>query len=202
MSVDLHAGFADLDDREPAALAARSRTEEIDGASVRTFGAEDHLRLVALHALRHGLARALWLVDVAVLLERRPADFDWNVLLSGRPRRTEAVACTIGLAARLLGARLEGVPESVAARPLPSWLEPTVLEQWGRGSAWRRPIEEYLRHPQGALREIPLHWPNAAAASVELGAPFNELPRLPFQLAYATVRGALALRRMWRGRSG
>jgi hypothetical protein len=75
-----------------------------------------------------------------------------------------------------------------------------VLEQWGRGSARRRPIEEYLRHPQGALREIPLHWPNAAAASVEMGAPFNELPRLPFQIAYATVRGAGALVRMWRGR--
>ncbi len=200
LPVDLHAGFADLDDRDPEALASRSCAVEMKGATVVTFGAEDHLRLVALHALRHGLARALWLVDVAVLLEQRPADFDWDCLLGGLARRTEAMACAIGLASRLLGAGLEGVPESLARRPLPSWLEPAVLEQWGRGSARRRPIEDYLRDPAGALREIPLHWPNAVAASVGTGAPWNELPRLPFQVVFATRRGALALRRMWRAR--
>jgi hypothetical protein len=33
-----------------------------------------------------------------------------------------------------------------------------------------------------------------------VGAPFNELPRLPFQLAYAGARGVNALRRVWRNR--
>jgi hypothetical protein len=200
LPVDLHAGFSDLDDRDPEELATRSRTAETRGAAVRTFGPEDHLRLVALHALRHGLARATWLVDVAVLLEQGALSFDWSHLLGGRTRRAEAVACAILLASRLLGARLDGVPPSVLSRPVPSWLEPAVLEQWGRGSARRRPIEEYLRHPAGALREIPRHWPNAVAASAEMGAPWNEQARLPFQLAYATRRGAGALRRIWRGR--
>ncbi len=190
LPVDLHRGFADVDDRDPEALFSRSRVVELGGVPVRIFGSEDHLRLLSLHALRHGLARPLWLCDVAALLEQRPADFDWDYLLRGNPRRRDALVCALGLAAQLLGAGLNGAPDAVSARTLPRWLEPAVLQQWGRGSARRRPIQEYLRHPAGVLKELRRHWPNPIEGTMGVGAPFNGLPRLPFQVAHVLVRGA------------
>jgi hypothetical protein len=200
LSVDLHAGFPDLDDRPPAELFARSRTAALAGVEIRTFGPEDHLRLVSLHGFRHGLERPLWLSDVAALVEARPPDFDWDYFRRGDDRRGDAIAGALGLASRILGADLAGAPADVASRPLPRWLEPAVLRQWGRGSARRRALEQYLRLPLATLRELPRHWPNPLAATMGLGAPFNELPRLPFQLVYAGARGVTALRRLWRSR--
>jgi hypothetical protein len=200
LSVDLHAGWADLDDRDPAEVLARSRTAPLAGVEVRTFGPEDHLRLVSLHALRHGLERPLWLCDVGALLEGRPRDFDWDYFRKGEARRWDAIACTLSLASRILGADLGGAPVEVADRAVPAWLEPAVLRQWGKGSARRRAIEQYLKLPVATLRELPRHWPNPLVATMGTGAPFNELPRLPFQLAYAGARGVAAVRRMWRRR--
>lgn len=186
--VDLHRGFSDLDDLDPEALLARSRTVALGDGQLPVFGPEDHLRLLCLHGLRHGLSRPLWLCDVAVALESRVEDFDWDRLRSGDRRRAEAVACSLGLARQLLGARSPGPP--VARYDLPSWLVPSVLRQWGSGSGWREPMASFLRRPAGALRELRRHWPNPIEATVGVRGPFNELPRLPFQLAFATVRAA------------
>jgi hypothetical protein len=186
--VDLHCGFSDLDDFGAEALFARSRAAALDDGEVRLFGPEDHLRLLCLHGLRHGLSRPLWLCDVAVTLESRREDFDWDRLLSGDRRRAEAVACALGLARELLGAQVEGTP--VAGRRLPLWLVPAVLRQWGSGSGWREPMSYFLRRPAGALRELRRHWPNPIEATVGVRAPFNDVPRLPFQLAFAAVRAA------------
>jgi hypothetical protein len=186
--VDLHRGFSDLDDLGGEALLARSRAVDLGDARVSLFGPEDHLRLLCLHGLRHGLSRPLWLCDLGVALESRPEDFDWDRLLSGERRRAEAVACALGLAHELLGARVEGTP--VAGRRLPRWLVPAVLRQWGSGSRWREPMSFFLRRPAGVFRELRRHWPNPIEATVGVGAPFNGLPRLPFQLAFAAVRVA------------
>lgn len=199
LPVDLHRGFADLEDRDPSALLARSRLVDLAGFPVRIFSPEDHLRLLALHGLRHGLARPVWLCDVAAVLEGGENDLDWDYLLLGSRRRMEAVLCTLGLARRLLGARLPGAPAGVSAHELPRWLLPAVLRQWGAGSAWRGPIEACLPRPAGARWPLRRHWPNPLAGTMGVGAPFNELPRLPFQLAYAGIRLAGAVRR-WIGR--
>ncbi len=186
--VDLHRGFSDLDDLGGESLFARSRTVDLGGGQVSLFSPEDHLRLLCLHGLRHGLSRPLWLCDVAVALESRPENFDWDRLVSGERRRAEAVACALGLAQKLLGARVEGTP--VAGCRLPPWLVPAVLRQWGSGSGWREPMSLFLRRPAGVLRELRRHWPNPIEATVGVGAPFNGFPRLPLQLASAAVRVA------------
>jgi hypothetical protein len=49
---------------------------ELNGAKIRILGAEDHLRLLCLHLLKHGAWRPLWLCDVAAALESRPSSFD------------------------------------------------------------------------------------------------------------------------------
>ena len=56
-AVDLHEGFAELDDRRPEELRARSQVVRLGAVDVRCFGPEDHLRLLCLHTLRHGAWR-------------------------------------------------------------------------------------------------------------------------------------------------
>jgi hypothetical protein len=45
-----------------------------------------------------------------------------------------------------------------------------------------------LRRPAGLLAELHRHWPNPIEGTVGVGGPFNELPRLPFQLAFTALR--------------
>ena len=169
--VDLHQGFLELDDRRLEELFGRARQLNLGGVEVRLLGPEDHLRLLCLHLLRHGVARPLWLCDVGAALESRPAHFDWEYFMSGTRRRTDYVACTLGLA-------------------LPSWLVTTVHRQWGAGFKQRATMASYLRHPAGVLKELRQHWPNAIEGTVGVGGPFNELYRLPFQVAHGVTLAA------------
>jgi hypothetical protein len=186
--VDLHPGLDEIDDLPVESVFARSRVDDVGGVAVRTFGPEHHLRLLCLHMLRHGAARALWLCDVAAAIET--SALDWDLLLAGRRRRSEAVTCALLLAHELLGAQLDGTPLAGRRAELPSWLLPAVLKQWGSGSAWREPIGSYLGRPRDLLRELRRHWPNPIEGTAGVGGPFNALPRLPFQLAHVVVRGA------------
>jgi len=183
--VDLHCGFAELDDRDEAELRARSRLATAGEVTVRIFGPEDHLRLVALHALRHGLLRPLWLCDVAVALESAAADFDWDYFARGPYRRADWVFVALEAAHAILGARIEAVAAGRRRVRLPSWLVPAVLREWGAArppQGARVPIADLLRQPGALGRALLLRWPNAIEATIGLGSPFNELPRLPLQI--------------------
>jgi Uncharacterised nucleotidyltransferase len=188
--VDLHHGFPDIDDRDADERLDRSRLADLDGVPVRVLAAEDHLRLLCLHLLRHGATRPLWLCDVAAGLESGPEGLDWDYFLAGCRRRTDAAVCALGLAHRLLGARLDGCPVAARAEALPRWLVPAVLRQWESGSGWRDPLAASLRRRAGFLGELARHWPNPVEGTLGVGGPFNELPRLPFQVAHAAVRTA------------
>ena len=45
------------------------------------------------------------------------------------------------------------------------------------------PIAFHLRHPRGLFKALRLRWPNPIQATARVGGPFNEWPRLPFQVA-------------------
>ena len=47
-----------------------------------------------------------------------------------------------------------------------------------------------FRHPTQLLKALRLRWPNPIQATVGVGGPFNELPRLPFQLWECVSRTA------------
>jgi putative nucleotidyltransferase-like protein len=189
--VDLHAGAAELDDRPWEERLERAERLEVEGTVIPVFGAEDHLRLVALHLLRHGGWRPLWLCDVAVAVEALPEDADWDRLL-GRGRRADAVGCALALARDVLGARLERAPEAVRVRVLPPWIVPALLRPWGDPQlvpqSQRRPWAADLRRPATALRALLRRWPGPVEATANLRAPFNRLPRLPFQVAECVRR--------------
>jgi putative nucleotidyltransferase-like protein len=196
-SVDLHLGFGSFYDRRTDDVFSRSELIKLDDAEVRVLSAEDHLRFLCMHLLRHGAVRPLWLCDIAVLLEKSGNDFDWDRCLSGSRRQSDWIACAIGLAHQLMGLDVEGMPIADRARNLPKWLLPAALYQWGSPAQIRSEVAVYLRHPAKLLRalptELPRHWPNPIEATVTLKGPFNELPRLPFQVAHMFSRATSAL---------
>ncbi|MCH8820436.1 MAG: nucleotidyltransferase family protein [Acidobacteria bacterium] len=188
--LDLHTEFRPLD-RPVEDLFLHSRLVPLGEMEIRVLGPEDQLRLLSLHMLYHGVYRPVWLSDLGLALESLPPDFDWDYFLSGKPRHSDWVLCALGLAHQLLGANLPDNP-SLASRGgrLPSWLVPSVLDQWGRIEhyMYSLPVTTYIRHPLGLLQALRLRWPHPALATVRMGGPFNELPRLPFQAAECVRR--------------
>jgi hypothetical protein len=189
--VDLHRGLRRMNDQSLDALYARSQTARLGEIDIRILGAEDHLVVLIRHFLGHNAWRPLWLCDIAAALESRPSDFDWDHCLSGHRRRAGWVACTVGLAHQLLDANIEATPVSGRAQHLPNWLVPAVLRQWDRcmGPGERGRVVHYIashwRDPTQIMREVRERWDMPIAATVALGGPFNEFPRLPFQLGLA-----------------
>jgi hypothetical protein len=187
--VDLHAGPASLDALDFDDLLARAERVQLAGLEVRVLGPEDHLRVLALHALRHGVFRPIWLVDLAVAVEARPAAFDWARALGGDPRRADWTTCAIALADRLLGARVEDTPAAARVRTLPRWLVRAVLQAWDRceGTSHREPVFDALvgrlGSPARLREEARSRWHRPIQATLEVGGPFNGLPRWPFQVA-------------------
>ena len=194
--VDLHEGWEESETRDFDGLFSRAEAITIGGVEVKVPAWDEHLRLLCLHLLRHGAWRPLWLCDVAAAFERRTArGFEWARLIGDDARRARWVACAVGLAARLLGARVDGTPFERAAEDLPRWLAPEVLKQWATPfpqmqapMRYRAPMRKYLREPRGVFKDLARRWPNPIEATVRVGGPLNEWPRWPFQLANCLTR--------------
>ena len=191
--VDLHQGFAKLDTRSWDELYTRSQLLKIDRVEVRVLGPEDHLRALCFHFLREGAWRPLWLCDIAVAVESRPADFDWDLFMGRDSKRRDWFACAIALAHHLLEANLDGVPEAITKKRMPGWLVPAVLKAWEVRAMLHRhgtPMTNLWRRPSYALKpkNLRTHWPNGIEGTIGVNGPFNEMPRLPFQLGNCAVR--------------
>jgi hypothetical protein len=198
--VDLHQGLSRFDDRSWDELYACSQLVELDDTKVRVLGAEDHLRVMCVHLLGHGAWRPIWLCDIAAALESAPKNFDWDYFLGDDKRRATWLACTIGLAHQLLGAEVRDTPLAEQARHLPNWLVPSVLKQWEMPYATQHEAPKvmisYFRQPTGLLRAIRRRWPNPITATFRMGASFNQLPRMPFQMADYFIQSAKFLLRL------
>ena len=177
VNVDLHRGLAvnrrvlpDLPSFEEALeRAERVRLEDVE---VPILAPEDHVALLCVHLLSHGVWRPLWLCDVAAAVESLPDDFDWDRCL-GRSRRLATwVGATLTLAEQLLGAKPNEAPPLLG--PTPGWLEPTVLKQWSSprshypGDLVGLPAGRYLR-PARALRVVRANWVNPIQARCSRG---------------------------------
>lgn len=200
-NVDLHKGFTKLDGVAHEELLARSEVVALGDVRVRILGPEDHFRILCVHLLRHSAWRPLWLCDIAATLESRAASFDWDRCLGRNPRQADWVACTVGLAHQLLGAKVDDTPVAERAENLPRWLVPSVLKNWDRPDphlypplSYVPPMVTYFRRPAGMLKALRKRWPDPIEASIRMKAPFNEMPRLPFQLGncFSRVTGFFA----------
>jgi len=190
--VDLHKRIFELADRDPEDLYSRSELVRCGDEDVRVLRLEDHFALLAIHFLKHGAWRPLWLCDLGLLLESLPEHFDWRLCLGKNKRHANWVLSSIALANQLIGAEIRFEEIAARSKQTPDWLVPAVLRQW------QAPFPEvhesppmmarYLRHPASFIREIPNRWPNAIVATVNMGGKFNDRSRLPYQLCEMAAR--------------
>jgi len=184
----------DLKSRLPAmyglslpSMLSLARRVELGRAWAQVPCAEDQLRLLCLHFLRHGAWRPLWLCDIAAALEARPAGFSWPRCLSLDKRRAERVACALSLAHLLLGARLDNTPLQRQAHALPSWLVPAVLKEWAAPQLSRHALPAPLSlAPRRARALIPAllgRWPSPIEAATVVRLPLSLRP-LPAQAIF------------------
>jgi hypothetical protein len=191
--VDLdHGEFHELDGRAFSGLFERSQIV----AGIRFPGPEDHLRLICLHFLRHGGWRPLWLCDIAAALEAQPQSFDWDLCLEGgvtqrkaqskaQSKATQArgIACCVTLARQLLGANVSSTVEPMGQ--LPGWFAPAVRRQWDKAHYQEHEVPEAITDSLWRLPDsLRQRWPDPISATLLTGAPFNETPRVLFQLEY------------------
>jgi len=192
--VEPHVSFYSPYERSFDELMIASRLITLDGIRIRVPSDEDHLRFICLHFLYHGAWRPLWLCDIALMVESRAQDFDWDRCLGGQKKYADWIACVIGLAHQLLGADVTGTPLEKRAKNLPAWLMPAVLKQWGKGSGMSHAenltfsVLRRLLKPAALMLAFREHWRNPIQASVEMNAWFNESPRLIPQVGAAISR--------------
>jgi hypothetical protein len=201
--VDLHCGFENLDYLSFEELHSRSTVIKLDNVDVRAPSPEDHLRILCRHLLHHNAFRPLWLCDIGAAVEGRASNFDWDRCLYQKKNRANWVACAIGLANKLLGADVTNTPVSQLAERPPRWLIANVLKQWETPYhtfqppvTHEAPMAKYLHNPKGVLADLRRRWPNPIEATVYVGGPFNELPRLPFQIGECIARTARFIARL------
>jgi putative nucleotidyltransferase-like protein len=173
-------------------LYTRSQLVDLSRAEIRVFGAEDHLRIVCLHMLKHGAWRPLWLCDVAAALESRPQNFDWERCLGRDKKRANWILSALALAGQLLGADVRDTPAQGRIRALPKWLVKSVLKQWG--TAYPRNLPMFIDQlRQGwwsakTLQAIRQRWPNPIQATVDADGSFDYAPTSLYQLRDVILR--------------
>lgn len=142
---------------------------------------EDHLRLVAMHMLRHGGWRPVWLADVAALVEAAGPEFDWQDALGRTPIARAWTATAIGLARRLLGCQ---PPPGAPIEEPPDWVVRTVLGEWvdPRASRFLSPPAEWSI--DFLSRRLKSYWVNPIAAAIARGAPPSTRTPLLHQASY------------------
>jgi Uncharacterised nucleotidyltransferase len=192
--VDLHQNFSEISERTTNALLARAKTLTLGAEQVRVLSLEDQLALSCIHLLKHGAWRPLWLCDIGVVLESLPETFDWRVCLGTNETRAHWIRSAIALAKFLLRIDTSALPAS-AQVTVPTWLSENVLKQWARPFAVNQPpmshpipMVDLLRHPLALPEGLRQRWPNPIIATISVNGKFNELPRLPYQMANCLTR--------------
>jgi len=199
--VELHTSFYDQYERSFDQVMSCSQLVRLHDVDVRIPCAEDHLRFICMHFLFHGGWRPLWLCDVALMIESRAPDFDWDRCLSGKRKYADWIACVIGLAHQLIGADIAGIPVTRRAHNLPRWLAPAILRQWGEemGMSFAEEvsfsIKRDLGRPLALPKHIKSHWRNPVQASVEMDAWLDDRWRMPLQAAAGLGRLSAIARR-------
>lgn len=194
--IDLHPGAFELADRSFDDLLSRSQLAQCGDEDVRVLGDEDHFALLAIHLLKHGAWRPLWLCDLSLLLDGMSSDFDWNLCLGKDKRRRNWILSAVGLARALLDASIND--EAIGARAnAPTWLVAGVLKNWETPFAGshaphhhRAPIKSYLRRPRGVISDLARRWPDPILATISANGTFGGRRRIRYQIQNCMQRAA------------
>jgi len=204
--VDLHRSFAELPDRKVEKLFERSTLLDLNGHQIRVLSDEDHLALLAIHLLKHGAWRPLWLCDIGAVVESIPSTFDWSICLGPNQKKATWILVAVRLAGSLLNAKTEHLALSREKAELPQWLIASVLRQWDKPVAGDRPpmshprpMSSFLKSPRGLWEGLQQRWPDPILATVSVNGSFSEIPRLPYQVGNCLLRTGQFLKDLrWR----
>jgi hypothetical protein len=190
-AVDLeHDEITRFDRRNWDDIYRRSRLVSLGDTKIRVLSSEDQLRALCLHFLKHGGSGPLSLCDIGLLVESRPANFDWAICLGDSRRQRSWITCALLLAHRLLGMELDGIPLDLHADALPGWVVETVLEQWSRPPRYPRTAFRGCLHSPVKIKEaVADRWPpNPIVATLTSGTCFGAWPPSVLQLAEILLR--------------
>jgi hypothetical protein len=172
VDIDLHQSCREFSSEPLEALWNRAEQLTLRGVVCRFIPPEEHLRLLAFHSLRHGIARPVWLLDIGFWLKSFHSSLDWARVTDVTPLRLEWLKGVIWLAHATLGFPL---PKALMPfRPLPPWVLQSVYEAWGRPYYARIPVLSLWKEPKRMLQEIPKHWPNPIEAVYEQNRSFHQ----------------------------
>ncbi|MEO7556113.1 MAG: nucleotidyltransferase family protein [Acidimicrobiales bacterium] len=155
-------------------VLSRASTVDLNGCAVKVPAPADDLHLLAMHLLKHGGWRPLWLCDVAVLCESEPQAL--ARLEDDREMPTTTyVRCVVAAAHVLLGARPAALEPT---EHLPGWAHDAFLREWGTSpyGRGRGPVPPPWR-ARRFLGELRGRMPNELAATVSVMAPLQGAPR-------------------------
>ena len=193
--LDFHSSPFELADRRTEDLFARSQLVACGNVQVRVLCQEDHFALLAIHLLKHGAWRPLWLCDLAMMLASMSADFAWNLCLGADPRRANWILAAVGLAQRLLAAPIKNEDIAARAGAVPPWLVERVLRAWDTPFAimqapqrHRAPISSYLRQPRGLLADLARRWPDPIVATITVNGTFGARRRKRYEIGNWLLR--------------
>lgn len=186
-NIDLHRGFRRHDTLSFEEILAASKSVWCGAVKIRVPCAEDHLRILCVHWLTDGGAYREKLWDIYYGIANRQANFDWERLLdSVSSTRRQWIVCTIGLAHKYLGLKIDETPIAAEASKIPRWLTNAVENEW-RSKVRLKPLNgvRYQSGKGGTIREFK----NFLRSSFDDRKDFWEQlrKRLPPNPLYATV---------------
>jgi hypothetical protein len=197
----------ELADRSIEELFYRSQLVVCADQQIRILSPEDHFALLAVHLLKHGAWRPLWLCDLALLLESS-GNFDWNLCLGKDPGRENWILTAAGLAETLLNASIGEKGIAARAERVPIWLKRQVLKQWETPFAGmqapfshRAPISFYLRRPRGLWADLARRWPNPIVATISVKGTFGARRRKRYEFGNWLLRAARVVSAPFRPKS-
>lgn len=178
-------------------LCDRAILETVAGFQVRIPCLEDHLRILCIHALKHGAWRPLWMCDIAAALESRSQNFDWNRCLGPDRKQAKWIISTLSLAGSLLQADVQDTPAAEPSK-VPKWLTDAVLRHWESCESPVLPsFRSEIRNSDGSFESLlkiaKSRWPNPIQATVDFNGTFSSSRRWPFQLRHYAGRAWKAL---------
>jgi len=174
-------------------LCSRAASETAAGIKVRIPCLEDHLRILCLHALKHGLWRPLWMCDVAAALESRNENFDWDRCLGSDRKQAKWIRCTLALAGLLLQADIQSTPAADELSKLPKWLVRAALRHWETCESPVTPsfhseIKDSDRSLESLLKIAKSRWPNPIQATVDFHGTMSNSGQWIFQVRHYAAR--------------
>ncbi|MCA1596584.1 MAG: nucleotidyltransferase family protein [Chloroflexi bacterium] len=182
-------------------MLERSAPMQSGNDSLRIFCAEDHLRLLCLHFLKHGGSVPIWLCDIAAVIEARSPAFDWDRCLPKDERAVNWLLSVISLAGRLIGARPDGTPAE--SHTLPDWFPDAVLRNW-QTLGPEPTVAPLFRSSVASLsmvgKAMRARWPEPVRSTFLTGAAIDGKPRWPLQARVFVRQAWLWIARVAAGR--